>query len=60
MLSEVSMWAEVLGGLAVIGGVLYGIVQLGQYRRQRAEQAATEVMRAMLSEHFPSAYRLLN
>ena len=60
MLQEVAMWAEVLGGIAVIGGVIFGIVQLRLFQRERSERAAIEVMRSMLSEHFPSAYRLLN
>ncbi|MEN8143744.1 MAG: hypothetical protein ABFS14_02230 [Gemmatimonadota bacterium] len=60
MLQEFALWAEVLGGIAVIGGIIFGIVQLRLFRRQRADQAAVEVMRSMLSEHFPSAYRLLN
>jgi len=60
VLEEVALWAEVLGGLAVIGGVIFGVVQLYHFRRERADRAAVEVMRSMLSEHFPSAYRLLN
>lgn len=60
MLQEFALWADVLGGLAVIGGVLFGVVQLHIYRRERGERAAVEVMRSMMSEHFPPAYRLLN
>jgi hypothetical protein len=36
------------------------VVQLRLYRRQREDAAAVEVMRSMLSEHFPTSYRLLN
>jgi hypothetical protein len=60
MLQEVALWAEVLGGLAVIGGVIFGIAQLRLFKRERADRAAIEVVRSMLSEHFPSSYRLLN
>jgi hypothetical protein len=60
MLQEVALWAEVLGGLAVIGGIIFGIAQLRLIQRQRADRAAIEVVRSMLSEHFPSSYRLLN
>jgi len=60
MLQEVALWAEMLGGLAVIGGILFGIVQLRLIQRQRADRAAVEVVRSMLTEHFPSSYRLLN
>lgn len=60
MLEQVALWAEILGGLAVIGGIIFGVAQLRLFQRQRADRAAVEVMRSMLSEHFPSAYRLLN
>ncbi len=60
MLAEVAMWAEILGGAAVIGGILFGLVQLRMYSKERADRAAIEVVRSMLSEHFPSAYRLLS
>jgi len=60
MLQELALWADVLGGLAVIGGVIFGAVQLQLYRRERGDRAAVEVMRSMMSEHFPPAYRLLN
>lgn len=60
MLQEVALWAEVLGGLAVIGGIIFGVVQLRLIQRQRADRAAVEVVRSMLTEHFPSSYRLLN
>lgn len=60
MLEEVALWSEILGGLAVIGGVVFGAIQLQIYRRERSDRAAVEVMRSMMSEHFPRAYRLLN
>lgn len=60
MLQEIALWAEVLGGLAVVGGVVFGVVQLLLYRRERADRAAIEVVRSMLTEHFPASYRLLN
>ena len=60
MLQEVALWAEVLGGLAVVGGVIFGIMQLRRFKRERVDRAAIEVVRSMLSEHFPSSYRLLN
>lgn len=60
MLTEVALWAEILGGLAVFGGIVFGVAQLRLIQQQRADRAAVEVVRSMLSEHFPSSYRLLN
>lgn len=60
MLQELALWADIVGGLAVIGGVMFGVVQLQLYRRERRERAAVEVVRSMMSEHFPASYRLLN
>ncbi len=60
MIEQVALWAEILGGAAVIGGILFGLVQLRLLRRQRTEQAAVEVVRSMLTSHFPVGYRLLN
>lgn len=51
--------AEILGGLAVIGGVVFGVVQIRQYRRQRVDSAAIELMRSMLTDHFIRTYRML-
>lgn len=44
----------------MIGGILFGIVQLRMFKRERSDRAAIEVVRSMLSEHFPSSYCLLN
>ena len=51
--------AEVLGALVVIGGVVFAVVQIRQFQRQRLEVAALDLMRAWQSPEFTRAFSII-
>ncbi len=52
--------AEILGGAAVVGGVVFAVWQISQYRQQRRDLAAIEIVRSLQSREFVEAFRLLS
>ena len=51
--------AEILGALLVIGGFVFAVMQLQQYKLQRRAQATIEVARSFQTPEFSKALRLL-
>ena len=52
--------AEIVGGAAVVGGVVFAVWQIRQYREQRRDVAAIEIVRSLQSREFIEAFRLLS
>ena len=52
--------AEVIGGVSVLAAVIFGIAQLRQYRQQRRDAAAIELMRSLQDAEFTQAFRLID
>ena len=50
---------EVLGVLTIIGGVLFAVVQIRQYRQQLRETATLELMRTFQTSEFAQAFQVL-
>jgi hypothetical protein len=48
--------AEILGAAFVIGGVVFAIIQIRQFRRQRLEIAAIELARSFQNAEFTRAH----
>ncbi len=59
MLNTLASLGEFLGGMAVIGGVIFAVIQVRHYRQQRRDAAAIELMHAVLGPQFGEAFRLL-
>jgi hypothetical protein len=55
-LSKIADMAEILGALVVIGGLLFAIMQMRNFRQQRRELAAIELFRFFGNAKFNSAY----
>lgn len=51
--------AEILGALVVVGGVVFAIIQIRQFRRQRLEIACLELARSFQNIEFSRAHTLL-
>ena len=52
--------AEIFGALVVIGGVVFAVIQIQLYRRQRVEAAAIETMHSFASNQFIEGFHLLS
>lgn len=58
-LSTAASIAEILGAVMVIGGVVFAVIQLSQYRLQRQAQATLELARSFENAEFANALRLV-
>ena len=58
-LSTLADLADVLSGGAVVGGAAFAILQLRDYRRQRRENAAAELVHSFYDPEFARAVRLV-
>jgi len=56
MLSQV---AQILGGVAVVIAIVFGITQIRQFQQQRLDSAALELMRTLQDREFTHAFRLI-
>ena len=52
-------YAEILGVVSVIAGIIFAIVQLRQFRNQRTQLAAVELIRAWQTPEFTKALKTL-
>jgi len=58
-LQTLADFADLIGGVAVLGGVIFAVWQIRQYRQQRRDAAAIEIVRSLLSREFIEAFRFL-
>lgn len=58
-LGTLAQIAEILGGISFVVAVIFGIVQVRQFRRQRGDIAAVELMRSIQDTEFTRSLRLL-
>jgi hypothetical protein len=59
MLDTLASLGEFLGGMAVIGGVIFAVIQLRHYRQQRRDAAAIELVHAIQGLEIVETFRLL-
>lgn len=58
-LTTLANLAEILGAIIVIGGVVFAVIQIRLFRRQRLEAAAIEVIRSWQSPEFTRAFTVI-
>ena len=51
--------AQVVSALAVVAAVVFGLVQIRQFRLQRRDTAGVELVRSFLDAQFTQSYRLI-
>lgn len=55
-LATLANLAEIFGAIVVVGGVVFAVIQIRLFRRQRLEAAAIEVLRSWQSPEFARAF----
>lgn len=58
-LDTLANYAEILGVLSVVAGIGFAVVQLRQFRRQRTQLSAVELIRAWQTPEFTKALKTL-
>ena len=58
-LSSLSQIAQILGGIAVVVAIVFGVAQIRQFQQQRLDAAAVELMRSLQDREFTDAFRLI-
>lgn len=59
-LEDIATLGEVLGSLAVVAAVIFGYVQIRQFRMQRRDLAAIELVHSFQDERFAHGYKLIH
>ncbi len=58
-LIEIANLAEIIGALTIISGAAFGLYQLSEYKKQRREQIASELMKTFYSPELSRAVALI-
>lgn len=58
-LSDLADMAEILGALTIISGMIFGGYQLSEFRKQRTEAIASELMKTFYSSELSHAVALI-
>lgn len=58
-LNTLAQVAEILSGIAVVAAMVFGVVQVRQFRQQRRDSADVELMRSMQDPEFTRSFRLI-
>jgi hypothetical protein len=58
-LQQLANYADILGALTVLGGVVFGLIQLSEFRKQRRDAIASELMRTFYSIDLADAVTLI-
>ena len=59
MLETLANLAQVLGAVAVLAAIVFGLAQIRQFRQQRRDALAVELMRAIQDTEFTRSLRVL-
>lgn len=52
--------AQILGAVAVVGAIVFGVVQIRQFRLQRRDTAAAELVRSFQDADFTRSFRVVS
>jgi hypothetical protein len=59
MLETLANLAQVLGAIAVVAAIVFGLAQIRQFRQQRRDAVAVELMRSIQDTEFTRSLRVL-
>lgn len=58
-LSELANLAEILGAITIVSGLIFGLYQLSEYRKQRRDLIASDLMKTFYSPELSRAVALI-
>jgi hypothetical protein len=58
-LEIVASYAEILGVLSLVGGIIFAFIQIRQFQRQRQELAALDMLRSWQTPDFARSLRMI-
>jgi hypothetical protein len=59
-LDEIANYADLIGAVTVMAGVIFGLIQLAEFRKQRRDMIASELMRTFYSVDLADAVTLIH
>ena len=59
MLETLANFAQMLGAIAVVAAIAFGVAQIRQFRQQRRDALAVELMRSIQDTEFTRSLRIL-
>ncbi|MCK4801580.1 MAG: DUF4760 domain-containing protein [Anaerolineales bacterium] len=59
-LQTFSVIVDIIGSLAVFAAIIFGLIQIKHFHRQRRDLAAIELVRSVQDSEFTKAYRLIH
>ncbi len=59
-LQTLANFAQILGAAAVVAAIVFGIAQIRQFRLQRRDSAAAELVRSFQDVEFSRSFRLIS
>ena len=51
--------SQIASAATIVGGIIFGLMQLSEYRKQRRDAVAAELMRAFMSPELANAKKYL-
>src|SRR5258706_5854003 len=58
-LETIASISQIVGTVTVVGGTVFGLIQLSEFRKQRRDAVAGELMRAFLNSDFSHAVNVI-
>jgi hypothetical protein len=59
VLETLANFAQMLGAIAVVAAIAFGVAQIRQFRQQRRDALAVELMRSIQDTEFTRSLRIL-
>jgi len=58
-LETIASISQIVGTATIVGGTIFGLIQLSEFRKQRRDAVAAELMRAFMNPDFAHAVTLI-
>ena len=59
-LQSFSIIVDIISSVAVFAAIIFGITQIRQFRQQRRDSAAVELVRSVMDSEFTNGFRLIH